>query len=215
MLSHSKDTDREILFKLNFDKELLQMCSLNKYFSELCDEKFFRNRLTLKYPETLKNKSENMGWKLYYLKLVYLIGKMQEDFGFTFTSGDPELYYNFLTNKNITEQFLLASQYYLKDLLGHLINRENKIRNWGYVNYLRGGLFGAALGNHEDLVNWYLENARNAVHANTALTGAAKGGHNSLVRKLIEKGANDFDDAIWFAEEGGHKDTVELLHNFV
>lgn len=212
MLSYSKDTDREILLKINSDRELLEMCSLNKYFNGLCDEAFFRNRIVAKYPQSLKNKPENMKWKQFYLKLVYLIGKMQEDYEFDFTSGDPEMYFDILEESNIAQQFFFASKYYLKDLLSYLISRENKIdNNWPYKNYLEWGVFGAAVGNHEELLEWYLKNVQPEISLDLPLSGAAEGGHKTLVENLIERGATDFNSAIYNAGRGGQKEIVGLL----
>ena len=52
-LSGIKDVDREILLAMT-DENLLKTCSLNKYlFAVVCDDSFFYNRLSLKYPNTL------------------------------------------------------------------------------------------------------------------------------------------------------------------
>ena len=189
-------------------KPWLNACSTNKYFSNLCDESFFRNRIAYKYPLALKNKPESMKWKQFYLKLVYLIGKMKEIYNFDFVSGNPEIYYTILTNNRIDRQFYLASKNNLKDLVYFLAKRE--VNDWKYSIYLEWGIFGAAIGNHEELVNWYLKSLNND-YLETALSGAAKGGHNLLVKKLIEKGAIDFDHALYNSGLKGHRDTIELI----
>lgn len=213
MLSGFKDTDREILLKLENDRDLLNACSTNKYFINLCDDSFFRNRIAYKYPLSLENKPKNINWKQFYLKLVYLIGKMQEDYDFNFLRGDPEKYYSILQEPNIAQQFFYASKYYLKDLLKYLVGRENKIKfNENYKKYIIWAAFGASLGQHEKLLDIYLNsNFLNLSHLNEALAGAASAGDNFLIKKLIEKGANDFNYALYSAGTQGNKYTVILL----
>ena len=61
---HGKDIDREILFKIKEDKEFLKVCNLNNYFrNEVCNDNFFRTRLSITYPNTLKYKAEKISWK--------------------------------------------------------------------------------------------------------------------------------------------------------
>lgn len=59
-----KDTDREILLTLS-DKDLLSICSSNKYFfTSVCDNTFFYQKLYRSYPNTLNCD----GKKLYFCK---------------------------------------------------------------------------------------------------------------------------------------------------
>ena len=90
-----KDQDREILLNIRDDKELLQVCSLNKYlYNEVCNDIFFRNRLAKTYPDTLKYKDENINWKKYFLKVIYYIAKLKEDYKYTYEKGNPYLFYS-------------------------------------------------------------------------------------------------------------------------
>ena len=50
MFTGNKDADRLILLNLDSDREILNICSLNKYGNELCNESFFMNRTLQKYP---------------------------------------------------------------------------------------------------------------------------------------------------------------------
>jgi hypothetical protein len=68
-----KDTDLLILMELE-DKELFEVCSLNKYLRSLCNNDYFwYNRIVKKYGEKeievakQKNKST---WKKYYIHLI-------------------------------------------------------------------------------------------------------------------------------------------------
>lgn len=52
------------------DAELFNMCQANKYYAALCNEDFFRNRITKRYFTALTDKPENMTWKNYYAQLA-------------------------------------------------------------------------------------------------------------------------------------------------
>jgi len=151
---------------------------------------------------------KDMKWKQFYLKLVFLIGKMKEVYDFDFSSGDPEQYYEILKGSK-SDQFFIASKLHLLDLLTYLIVRENKVvNNWDYRNLLDWGIFGSAVGGHEDLVNHYLE--YNA-DINTALAGAVQGGNIELAKKIIQKGADDFDRALYNSGVKERRNMVDFL----
>lgn len=116
--SSLKDTDREILLKLS-DKELIKTCSLNKYlFRFVCDDNFFRRKLLLSYPDTLKyfNREKDKNYKNYYLKVVLYVAKLSEDFNFIYVSGNPEAHYDIIKRvskeivKDGKKQFLINYQ---------------------------------------------------------------------------------------------------------
>ena len=134
---------------------------------------------------------------------------MKEVYDFDFSTGDPEKYYEILKYSSKTKEFYKASKFHLMDLLTYLIIRENKVvDNWAYRNLLDWGIFGAAVGGHEDLVNYYLEFNTDI---NTALAGAAKGGNIELAKKLIQKGANDFDGALYNSGLKERRNMVDFL----
>ena len=43
------------------------------------------------------------------------------------------------------------------------------------------------------------------------MRGAAKGGRIDIVRLMFDKGANNFNEAMRFADFGGHRDIVQLM----
>ena len=70
-LSGIKDVDLKILSELD-DESLLRFCVTSKYGSEICkDETFWRNRLTVKYPDSVTFKDPQRTWKSWYLNLTY------------------------------------------------------------------------------------------------------------------------------------------------
>ena len=88
-----KDVDREILLAMD-DENLLKTCSLNKYlFNNVCDDNFFYRKLLLKYPDTLSYKLREDNYKSYYLRTIYYISKMKEDYDYPYISGNPKVQY--------------------------------------------------------------------------------------------------------------------------
>ncbi len=135
-----KDVDREILLRVEDDQQILNICSLNKYFVEVCNDIFFRNRLAFKYPDTLVFKPDDISWKKYYLSVLNYIKKLLTEYKFHFKTGDPKKYYEiFLWETGeykdapwfyATQQVYLASKYSYIDLLNILLN--NKKTNYNY-----------------------------------------------------------------------------------
>ena len=68
-----KDVDFIIMMELN-DKDLYNLCQINKYGKKLCsNEDFWRNRLWKYYGKIYPE--EGQKWKEFYLKLVYYMDK--------------------------------------------------------------------------------------------------------------------------------------------
>ena len=113
-----KDVDREILLAMN-DKDLLKSCSLNKYlFETVCNDNFFYQRLSLKYPDSLKyySKDEYKNYKNYYLKVIYWISKMKEDYDYSYVDGNPKTQYEifkFVENDNVAALYANYRNHFL------------------------------------------------------------------------------------------------------
>ena len=129
-LSGIKDIDREILLAMD-DEDLLKTCSLNKYlFNIVCDDNFFYKRLFLKYPDTLKYyKKEKDTYKSYYLKVIYYISKMEEDYNYSYVSRNPEKQYHIFKNAkdNINKLLFESSREGELDLVKEAIKRGANI----------------------------------------------------------------------------------------
>ena len=159
-----KDVDREILLAMT-DEDLLKTCSLNKYlFNVVCDDNFFYRRLLLKYPDTLnvsQSKTSNSlrtrilkyynkedgNYKSYYLKVIYYISKMQEDYNYSYVSGNPEKQYHIFKNtknNNIVHLLLNSSTAGEINLVKEAIKRgadihsydDQALRNASYYGHL-------------------------------------------------------------------------------
>jgi hypothetical protein len=46
------------------------MCQTNKYYAQLCNEDFFRNRIAKRYLSDLNGKPKNLTWRQYYYQLA-------------------------------------------------------------------------------------------------------------------------------------------------
>ena len=95
-LSGLKDVDREILKYID-DSELLEVCSVNKWFyNNVCDDNFLRRRL-MKYPNIEKSRQgENL--KKFFLNATRYITLMKEKFDFIYTEGNFKQQYELLYN---------------------------------------------------------------------------------------------------------------------
>ena len=87
-LTGIKDLDREILNKVN-DADLV--CSVDKrMWNEVCDDDFLRRRLEKNHPGVVQYKET---WKDFFLDVTHIIAKMQEEYEFTYTTGNAYINY--------------------------------------------------------------------------------------------------------------------------
>ena len=209
-----KDVDREILLAMA-DEDLLKTCSLNKYFLQnVCDDNFFYKRLLGKYPDALKyyNKETDKNYKSYYLKVIYYISKMKEDYDYSFVSGNPKIQY---------EIFKIAGKY-IDDLLfessikGELNLVKEAIKRGADIHtFDENALRYASANGHLDIVKYLVEHGAN-IHVNNeyALRLASSNGYLEIVKYLVEKGADIHavhEAALRFASANGHLEVVKYL----
>lgn len=97
MFTGNRDIDRFILLLIDDDVTFLNLCKTNKYLSDFCESKIYKEKLSRKYPN-LKKKPEDILWRQFYLKTIYYIKKLKKDYGFIFneTGIDPEMYYKII-----------------------------------------------------------------------------------------------------------------------
>jgi hypothetical protein len=70
---NQRDLDREILLRMT-DRDFLLTCNSSNFLREnVCDENFFKKRLTLTYPNTLNYKPDNKTWRQYYIETIFYI----------------------------------------------------------------------------------------------------------------------------------------------
>ena len=106
-LTGLKDVDREVLKHVD-DEQLLKVCSMDRrMWKDVCDDNFLRRRL-LKYPGIEKYKTEEENWKEFFLRSIYYISRMKENFSFEYTEGNFKRQYKFLTEYMGNYEYLLT-----------------------------------------------------------------------------------------------------------
>lgn len=219
-ITQNIDTDREILLRAS-DKDLINTCKTNKYFyNKVCNDLFFKRRLQLVYPDTLRffDLQKYKNYKQYYLQVVYYISKMKEDYDFNYSEGNFKKQYNILVssqsaNKNI----------YLRTLLytaGH--NGEVSLIKYAMQkgapyskNYFNNILTEASGDGYLNVVKFAIQNGAQIHKENIyPLQVASAKGHLDIVKYLVENGSliHDKNDVpLLVASERGHLDIVKYL----
>lgn len=145
-LSGLKDTDREILKHID-DKELLKICHLDrKTWNQVCDDNFLRRRLS-KYPGIEKYKRPNESWKQFFLRVLYYIGKIKEEFKFSYTSGDFRKIYELMKNRNWNELLVEAAKEGDLRLVKYSLGRGTSLRSHNLATDV------AQANRHQNVVN--------------------------------------------------------------
>jgi len=181
--SGNKDVDRKILSKLD-DRNLLQACQVNKYvWNQVCNEDFFRNRLLKMFPEIKREDIKN--WKEFYLRAIYYISKMKEDYGYVYTFGDFKKQYNLLKKYSKNKNSLLTESSKKGELA--LVIWSLKNGSDVHVEY-DWALRMASEKGHLEVVKYLVEKGAD-IHAydDYALRDASLNGHLEVVKYLKSK----------------------------
>ncbi len=72
------------------------------------------------------------------------------------------------------------------------------------------GLNNACKGGHIEVVEFLIDNSKNNDY-DSALAGACHGGNIDVVNFIISKGANKFNNGLFYSARGGHIEIVKLL----
>ena len=221
--------------KFMSDAELLKVCTTDKnLWRDVCDDDFLRERLG-KYPGIEKYKTPAEFWREFYLRVIYKIAKLKEEYNFTYSTGDFEKQYALLKGYKRDKLLYEAAaageldviRYALKDANIHSSNDQAIINasangHLEVVKYLvqQGAgddvaLRWASLQGHLKVVKYLVQNGAN-IHANNdvALRWASENGHLEVVKYLVEKGANihtNNDEALREASRRGHLEVVKYL----
>lgn len=222
---HLKATDREILLRLS-DKDLIKTCSLNKYlYISLCDDDFFRRKLTLSYPDTLQffNIEKYKTYKRYYLHVVYYVSKMLEKFKYSYVSGNPQKQFNIFKGVNYGHKFPESFEKSRQEELLLSASREGELNlvieaiekganiHADSEKALRTASYNGRLG-----IMKYLVALGADIHANDelALRSAVEAGQLGAVKYLVNLGADvhaNNEEALLSASYHGNLEIVKYL----
>ena len=223
MLTGIRDVDREIVNKLS-DKDLLNMCLVNRTYSErVCDDSYFRLRTLARFPETVPykdyiNEKKNQTWKNHYLNIVKYIDLLQRNYRYIYRAEDtsPELlylarqlvliHYNYTKNKALrlaSENGHLPVVKYLVELGADIHYFDNYAVRW------------ASRYGHLEIVKHLVEHGADVTaEDNYAVRWASRNEHLSVVKYLVENAADitaQDNYAVRWASRYGHLEIVKYL----
>jgi hypothetical protein len=203
-----RDLDRELLGKLE-DRELLKACSIDKYtWEKVCDDDFLKRRLTVKYPEIKKYKSEDETWKSFFSKTTCYIKLMKEKFDFDYTFGDFVTQYNLLKEYSKNKNDLLIESSKVEEI---------SLVIWSFkteMNINSSTLVWASVYGSLEIVKYLVEAGGDKYDINDTFTAVSEYGKLETVKYLVERGADIrvFDNyALRWASKNGHLETVKYL----
>jgi hypothetical protein len=166
----------------------LELCNVeNRYVQKLCDENMFKKRAEKEFPKIKKDSKDS--WKEFYLKLIYWVGRLKEDYDFS------------IKNFNVNPK-----QYYIqiKKFLNKF-EKDNEIKK-RKINIL---LFVASNYGPVEFVQFVLD--KGADNIQYALVNAA-GAANLETFKYLEKlGANNYREALYAAKSSENSEKDKMI----
>lgn len=220
-----KDIDREIFSKLG-DRYLLKVSSVDKNtWYKTCDDNFLKRRLQ-KYPEIENYKRDGENWKTFFSRFVYYKLKMREK-RYVYRFGNFQTQWEILNQSNSKSlifrhsvakgeialiqwciNFFRKNKHYMQNYDNCLVS-ANDVKT---VKYLFGEGFKydfkhlayKAIENEDlELLKYYSElNVLNKDICNSSLLKACIQNNLEIVKYLVEKGASDFNNALWTSVNG-------------
>ena len=235
-----RDVDREILLRIESDRELLQTCQLNSYFNSLCNDQFFYNRLRYKYPLLIRF-NKNLSWKNFYLEMIYYIDKLQREYDIPyipFKNNNPKQQYSYIKKDkvpNYNSQLYQASRIGDMKLIEHFLNKgadadlgltgAAEAGNKDLINYfidldakLDAGIRGAVIAKNKELIDYFIsigatiDDLNRAFIATTLRTTSELHEMIDMINYLVSKGANDFNAGLMFSAK---RQNIDLARYFI
>ena len=149
----------EYILNLSDDKTTINMIRANpKVFD---NERFYEKVMRRRYPLLIEFRKENETWKALYLRMVYTLAKLQEDYKIPY-----------IPTKGCNPERLLNAA-------------GNKI--FGKEHIYDEALLCAAAGGHIHMIDHFLE--KGAKHIDEALRIAGQHSNLNTVKYLISKGS--------------------------
>jgi hypothetical protein len=213
-ISGIRDLDREILSKLD-DKELLKVCSIDKYtWNTVCDDAFLKRRLLNKYPEIEKYKNKRETWKYFFSRAVRYISFLKEEYDYEYVFG------NFMKQDKLLEKY----KHTMNTLLLEATSNQEfalviwSLKNGANIHSVNEALISSSrIGNFE-IVKYLLNNGADIHTAQDySFRLASSNGHLEIVKYLLEHGADihaNNDDALrWACYQGLFKIVKYLVEH--
>ena len=230
----------EYLTNFADDKDILNMLSVNKKFR---DEKFFERVMIRRYPNMINFKRDNDSWKSFFIKTIYYVSKLKEEYGIDsrFIKINPIYFYKShkkYAGGNIYSAALRAAQ-------ENLTVNTNDMMKFVQLMITKGGDHNVGLniaiqrdrldvakellekgaiadlatraavrGNNIKGLKFIFDETGN-LHKNEALLSAASSGKLDLLKFIIESGATDFRRAYENAKSYDNKEILEYLRRFL
>lgn len=211
-LSGIRDLDREILGKIE-DKDLLKVCSIDKYtWNIVCDDSFLRRRMCKKYPEIENYKFDSETWKLFFKRAIYYITLLKQKFDYDYTFGIFFAQYNILKVYSKNKNSILAES----SRRGELALVIWSLKKGADIHHDNDyALRWASERGYFEIVKYLVENGAN-IHASEdwALITASGSGHLEIVKYLADRGSNINSRnnlALRWAVRGGKTEVVNYL----
>ena len=131
MLTGLRDTDRQVLRYVD-DEELFVVCSINrKMWFHVCDDGFLRRRLSSRYPEIEKFKSDkNETWKRFFRKVIHYVSLLKRKFKYEYRSGNFENQFyllNHFIRDNLLMQAVVENEF---DVIKYAVENGANVRGW-------------------------------------------------------------------------------------
>ena len=224
MLTGNKDVDLKILNNLE-DKDLVNLCSVNRYSRRLCnDEYFWLNRILKKFPylslEMLKQYKKDRRWADYYIKDLRKVaekslirdesilekssrdGRLDQVMVAINSGANPKNY------QGVYALLLAANEGYL-DIVKYLVENGANISEFKEL-----ALTEAINNNHLDIVKYLITLGDSSQEIlDNALYAAINANNLPIVKYLIQQGADIYNnnDFIMSAADKNHDEIVEYL----
>lgn len=150
----------EYLTNFADDEDILNMLSVNKKFR---DEDFFERVMRRRYPNMINYKKDKESWKTFFIKTIYYISKLKEEYGIDhrFIKINPIYFYK--ENKKYRENIYNSALIFAQD--NDQVDTEDLME---FVNSM------ISKGGDQDI----------------ALKIAIQRGRFDIAKKLLEKGAS-------------------------
>ena len=232
----------EYILNLADDKTTINMIRANpKVFD---NEQFYEKVMRKRYPLLIEFRKPMVSWKEFYLRMVYTLAKLQEEYQIPYipTKGcnperilisatQGEVYYSALScaaaggNIPLIDYFIEKGATNLNGALG----AAGQYSNLNTVKYLisKGAthyeylLDSAALGGKIDTMKFAFDALAlkgfdiNGYYGRSALRNAILSGHIDAVKFLIDNGIEIRPYNIEYAESKGKHDLAEYLKTFI